>query len=422
LMRLPFALAILAAGVLSHPAHAHQQPTTLVVLDVTPERVNMSLHVPLNELELAFGNAVTQDPEANLKIWEPQFRSYLLRHIHADSGKLNPWTVKIDQLKVQRAEQTQSGAFQEVHVFVSLTPPTGVSPEAFTLYYDVILHQVVTHKALVSMKGKELGIIAVNPETARISPMDVQLTPASPWSSFKDMVALGMHHIKEGPDHLLFLLTLLLPATLRTNGRRWAEFGGSHYSLMRLLKLVTAFTVGHSLTLLVGAVGRLSLPQQPVEVLIAFSILVSALHAMRPLFPEKEIHVAAGFGLVHGLAFATAIADLQLSASSLALSILGFNLGIELMQLFVIAVTMPWLIVLSLTPCYRWVRMSCALLASVAAVGWMLNRISGQPNIIEQLMQPATQLAPLGILILALITIPAYFLASPEPVEVRTKS
>jgi uncharacterized protein (TIGR03437 family) len=94
--------------------------------------------------------------------------------------------------------------------------------------------------------------------------------------------------------------------------------------------------------------------------LIAFSILVSAVHALRPLFPGKEIYVAAGFGLVHGLAFATVLSCLQLNAGPMALSILGFNLGIELMQLFVIAVTMPWLVLLSLTPLYPRVRVVCA--------------------------------------------------------------
>jgi HupE / UreJ protein len=93
------------------------------------------------------------------------------------------------------------------------------------------------------------------------------------------------------------------------------------------LRIVTAFTLGHSLTLLAGALGWLRLPGQPVEILIAVSILVSAAHAQRPLFPGREAQVAAGFGLVHilvhGLAFTGTLAGLHLSAGPLALSILG---------------------------------------------------------------------------------------------------
>lgn len=99
------------------------------------------------------------------------------------------------------------------------------------------------------------------------------------------------------------------------------QFGGIRYSVVRLFKIVTAFTIGHSVTLLAGALGWLRLPAQPIEVLISFSILASAVHAIRPLFPGKEGWVAAGFGLVHGLAFATVLSNLELSGGKLALSI-----------------------------------------------------------------------------------------------------
>jgi hypothetical protein len=139
------------------------------------------------------------------------------------------------------------------------------------------------------------------------------------------MIALGAQHIREGTDHLLFLLVLLLPAMLKLRAGAWGAFGGINYSLGRLVRIVTAFTLGHSATLLAGALHWLSLPQRPVEVLIACSILVTAIHAVRPIFPGREDHVAAGFGLVHGLAFATILADLNPSAGPMALSILGFD-------------------------------------------------------------------------------------------------
>ena len=118
--------------------------------------------------------------------------------------------------------------------------------------------------------------------------------------------------------------------------------------------------------------------------------------------------MSAGFGLVHGLAFATVLADLNLSAAPMALSILGFNLGIEVMQLFVIAISVLWLILLSLTPFYKWVRITSALLAAIASLGWIANRVSGKPNIIDHSMQAFVQYSPLAILLLALIAIPAH--------------
>ncbi len=408
---------LFAFCIASQRASAHEQPTTLIVLDVAPEQVQAMLHVPLNELELAFGNDVSRDPDHTLSQWQERFAEYLKNHLHPVTDG-QAWRVEIGEMTVEKALQSQSGPFQEVLVRLRLSPPTGRSTRRFTLNYDAIMHQVVTHKAIVSIRNdwergqtaeEQVGVVRVDTGTSRIDPLEINLERGSSWAGFKGMVGLGMQHIKEGTDHLLFLLALLLPATLLARGRRWGGFGGSGYSFLRLLKIVTAFTIGHSLTLLIGALGWLRLPQQPVEVMIAFSILVSALHAIRPLFPGKETYVAAGFGLVHGLAFATVLSDLHLSAGPMALSILGFNLGIELMQLFVIAVTMPWLVLLSMTPLYARVRISCAVLAGVAAIGWMASRITGHSNAIEQSMQVATEFAPLSILALALIAAPAYW-------------
>lgn len=397
--------------------YAHQQPTTLVVLDVGSDRVSMNLHVPLNELELAFGHDVTQRPETGITRWAPAFRQYLISHIHPGTPTGQSWSVQVLDMTVGNAEQTQSGPFQEVLVRVSLLPPAAASVRDFVLRYDVIMHQVVTHKALVSVHSDwaggqvdpiQVGVIAVNTGTAEIDPLSIHLGEGSWWTGFKRLVRLGAEHIRGGTDHLLFLIVLLLPATLTVHGRQWGSFGGSHYSLVRLAKIVTAFTLGHSATLLAGALHWLTLPQQPVEVLIACSILVTAVHAIRPIFPGREAQIAAGFGLVHGLAFATVLADLKLPPGPMALSILGFNLGIELMQLFVIAVTVPWLILLSLTPAHRWVRIGGALLSAIAAAGWIVHRVTGESNPIERLMAVVTEFAPLGILVLALIAIPAY--------------
>ena len=402
---------------LAGTGYAHQQPTTLVVLDVGSDRVTMNLHVPLTELELAFGHNVTDRPEETMSAWAPALKDYLVAHIRPVTRAGEPWSVRVQRMNVGSAEQTQSGPFQEVFVELSITPPAGATVRKFILNYDLIMHQVVTHKALVSLhhdwasgrvEPEQVGIIAVNTGTAQIEPLIVNLGEGSWWAGLKRMVIMGAEHIREGTDHLMFLLVLLLPATLTVNGREWGGFGGSHYSFVRLVKIVTAFTLGHSTTLLAGALGWLRLPQQPIEVLIAFSILVTALHAVRPIFPGRETQIAAGFGLVHGLAFATVLAGLKLSAGPMTLSILGFNLGIELTQLFIIALTMPWLILLSLTPAHRWVRVGGAILAAVAAVGWIANRVSGNANAIERAMTTLTEYSPLGILILAAIAIPAY--------------
>lgn len=235
------------------------------------------------------------------------------------------------------------------------------------------------------------------------------------------MVSLGMEHIKEGTDHLLFLLVLLLPATLLVNGKCWSSFGGTKYSIVKLVKITTAFTIGHSLTLLISALKLVQLPQQPVEVLIAVSILISALHAIRPIFPGREIYVAAGFGLVHGLAFASVLTNLNLSAGPMALSILGFNIGIELMQLFVVVLVIPWIILLSGTPAYKTIRVTAAVLAGIAAIGWIAERVTGTENIISSSILQGSKYSYIAILVLAVITIFVFILQKFRPDNLHLK-
>jgi hydrogenase/urease accessory protein HupE len=170
------------------------------------------------------------------------------------------------------------------------------------------------------------------------------------------MFRLGITHIAEGTDHLLFLLALLLPAPLTAFAGRWAASAGVRRSILQTLRVVTAFTVGHSITLALAAFNVVSFPSRSIEVLIAVSILVSAVHALRPLFPGREAAIAAFFGLVHGLAFAATLSHLALNTWQRISSLLAFNLGIEFMQLLVVAATMPSLILLSRTGAYTALR------------------------------------------------------------------
>ncbi len=204
------------------------------------------------------------------------------------------------------------------------------------------------------------------------------LAPVLYWfHGFAGMYRLGIRHIADGTDHLLFLLALLLPAPLLAAGSRWAGCAGVRQSLLRIVKVVTAFTVGHSLTLFLAALGFVHVPSRPIEVLIAVSILVSALHALRPLFPGREAGIAAFFGLIHGLAFATTLGGLGLSRWERVASIFGFNLGIETMQLVVVAASLPSLILLSRTRGYSMLRIGGALFAVFASLGWIAERLLG---------------------------------------------
>lgn len=416
-----FLISLLAVG-LPNVSAAHPMPNSVVLLTIHANRIDAELQIPLVELQSAWGHAVNDSSARLVERLGPQLRAYLQKHIRPQSSDGRFWTVSVGELTVHESQNPINGVYRELTAQVQMMPPTGPSRRGddvrqFTLNYDAVLHQVRTHKILVSVRQDwergqlaevepvQVGTISLDIVNDRILPLPVNLASGSDWTGFTAMIKLGSQHIAEGIDHLLFLLVLLLPAPLLVTGKRWSRFGGVRYSLRHILLIVTAFTIGHSLTLLLGAMGWVRLPSQPVEILIAVSILVSAAHASRPLFPGREAWIAAGFGLVHGLAFASTLVNLQLDARPMALSILGFNLGIEFMQLLIIGLTIPWLMLLSCTPAYRLVRLTGAFLATVAAIAWVVERISGEPNFLTKGVEQVANYAPYGLGILALVAL-----------------
>lgn len=123
-------------------------------------------------------------------------------------------------------------------------------------------------------------------------------------------------------------------------------------------------------------------------------------HALRPLFPGREAFVAGAFGLVHGLAFATMIAGYGIDPLHTALTIFAFNLGIEVMQLVVVA-TVPWLLSLARTSAYGGLRVGGALVAGMAALGWIGERAFGATNRMAPLVEGAAERGPMLVVLLA---------------------
>ncbi|MBP1882511.1 HupE/UreJ family protein [Sinorhizobium mexicanum] len=204
--------------------------------------------------------------------------------------------------------------------------------------------------------------------------------PSQPWVEIaarperldvaRTFIAHGIEHILFGYDHLLFVLALILIA------RDWRA----------LLLTVTAFTLAHSITLTLATLGFVNVPGPPVEAAIAFSILLLACEIIRidrgqpSLTARRPWLVAFAFGLLHGLGFAGALADLALPKSDIPFTLLFFNVGVELGQLLFIAA------VIAIVAALRLALQSildgrAAYLASTYAVGamasfWFIERVA----------------------------------------------
>ena len=185
----------------------------------------------------------------------------------------------------------------------------------------------------------------------------------------------GVWHIWIGYDHLAFLLLLLLPVVLRGVGRAWQGADSGRAVLWSALRIVTAFTVAHSLTLSLAALGVMVPPEKPVEMGIAASVAVAGLLNLIPAAARLSVAIAFGFGLIHGFGFAGALGELGLERGALAVPLIGFNLGVESGQLAIVAAVLPLLYALRFSVLYRRrIVPATSIVVGLLAVGWLIER------------------------------------------------
>lgn len=182
----------------------------------------------------------------------------------------------------------------------------------------------------------------------------------SAFDQYRAFVIEGVWHIWIGLDHILFLVALLIPVVVQRRGtdsptstlngqslisrsRRWNDI--AMYG--EILKVVTAFTVAHSITLVLATLEWITLPSRLVESVIALSVAVSGVNILYPVFRGCQWQIAFAFGLIHGFGFAGVLADLPLPTQLFAGSLLSFNVGVEIGQLAIVAGLVPVLLILT---------------------------------------------------------------------------
>lgn len=374
-------LMLLAAR--SGMASAHFTPNSEIGLAFGRTKVVADLVVPASEFSYATGIAFTHPATGAMPGEAAMLSRYLLGHLAVRAPDGRAWSAHVDQVGL-----STDASSTDIIARMTLTPPAQAPLRRFDFRYSAIVDRIPNHFVLLLVRtDSDSGHLVDRPEMlGALQQGNVAIRidrgPGSAWRGFVSAIGLGVHHIAQGHDHLLFLFALLLPAPVIAAGRRWNGYGGLRRTAHRLLAVVTAFTIGHSMTLIGGAFFGWKLPAQPVEVMIAISILVSAWHAWRPIFAGREPVIAGSFGLVHGLAFATLIGRFGLEPIQKAQSILGFNIGIELVQIVVVAIVTPALIVMARTRFYPAFRTVCAALAGIAASAWIVERVFRVDNVV----------------------------------------
>lgn len=255
-------------------------------------------------------------------------------------------------------------------------------PSVLRLHYRLFADVDPYHRGIITVHAHGTTAGAVLGPGQPSAP--VNLNKPNRWRQFKSFVYDGMWHIWLGLDHMMFILSLLLPSVLvwrvtsasRYSARgQWQPVDRLWPAFIEIIKVVSAFTVSHSVTLTLAVLGIVDLPSRLVEAGIALSIIVAALNNLYPVIDKRVWLLAFGFGFIHGLGFASALAGLNLPAGAMAASLGGFNVGVEIGQEAVVIALMPMAFLLRRTRFYRLgvVRVGSAIIILISTC-WLIER------------------------------------------------
>ena len=371
---------ILAAWVccVSLPAQAHKPSDSYLTLNVQEQQIDGQWDIALRDLDFAIGLDADGNGELTwdeVRAKHKEIAAYALARLSVSSDSaLCPATVR-----EQLIDDHTDGAYSVLRFTALCADKVRTLAVEYRLLFDVDPQ----HKGLLRLQHREQTSTAIfSPDTAH---QRFELTSASRFMQFIDYGREGVWHIWKGFDHILFLLSLLLPAVLvpRAKGAAaqpgliggWRPVDAFKPAFWQVFQIVTAFTIAHSITLSLAALGVITLPTRLTESAIALSVILAALNNLYPLFQRRRWMVAFSFGLIHGFGFASVLADLGLPRDALLVALVGFNVGVEVGQLVIVSAFLPSAFMLRRTGFYQWlVFVGGSGLICLLATGWFIER------------------------------------------------
>jgi hypothetical protein len=368
LRRLSWTAALVLTGPL---AQAHIASNGFLSLQVDRAQVSGALELAIRDGELAVGLDRDGDGRVTwgeLRASQTALQVYVLGHLHF-AGAEGQCRMGFGPVQVNERVDGR-------YLWLPVTAACGGVLKKLSIDYTVLDAEDPSHRGLLSLSANGATQTAVlgGGSTLRLFELD----HPSPWSAFIEYLRAGVGHIWSGIDHLLFLLSLLLPAVLARRQNRWEAVPMAAPAFISIVKVVTAFTLAHSMTLSLAAFDVIRLPARLTESVIAASIIVAALNNVFPRVTEGRWRIAFAFGLLHGFGFASVLAEMGLPKGARLVSLIAFNLGVEAGQLAVVLAVMPLAYLLRSTAFYRrgvmpWGSSAIAALALV----WFVQRAVG---------------------------------------------
>ena len=385
---------IVAFGLLAwaFAAQAHKPSDSYLTLKVDGSTLTGQWDIALRDLDFALG--LDADGDGNITWGEVRVRhTEIAAYAAARLAVLGDGQRCALSVGVQQLDSHTDGTYSVLPLKVSCPVAGGTAsttatvgtdpklPAQLELRYTLFADLDPQHRGLLNLRtadGTRTAVLGPQASQQRFALGAAEA--GSTWAQFLTYLREGVWHIWIGFDHILFLLALLLPAVGVWLARphqtvRWQPAPRFSQAGWDVLRVVTAFTVAHSITLSLATLGWVSLPSRWVESLIAASVVLAALNNVWPVFHGKRWWVAFVFGLVHGFGFATVLADLGLPRDALALALVGFNVGVELGQLAIVAVFLPLAFWLRRSAFYRrGVLVGGSLLIALLAAVWLVER------------------------------------------------
>ena len=349
-------------------AIAHKSSDSFLHLTVHDSVVSAQWDIALRDLDSALALDANGD---GLLSWgeirqrEPQLTRYALQRLSLRNGG-TPCANEPGQLLV---DSHTDGAYAVLRFEARCNSTINALQVDYRLFADTD----AGHRGLLNLVlGGRTYTQVLGPDAPTAS---FTADQGGSWRQLLGYVRTGIGHIWTGFDHLLFLFSLLLPAVMVRRGTRWEASSALGESLRDVLRVVTAFTLAHSLTLGLATFGLLRVPSRISESAIALSVVAAALNNVWPVVKHRRWVVAFCFGLIHGLGFANVLADLGLPRGALALALVGFNVGVEAGQLAIVALFVPVSYAMRTTLFYRRFVMTAGSMGiALLATLWLAER------------------------------------------------
>jgi HupE / UreJ protein len=353
-------------------ARAHISSNGFLTLRVDRAQVSGALELAIRDGELSVGLDHDGDGKVTwgeLRAGQSALETYVFAHLRLSGAE--SCAMKLGAVQVN--ERVDGN-----YLWLPISASCGGVLKRLTIDYRILDSQDPSHRGLLTLSANGATQTAVLGGTAEMRVFE--LDHPSPWAAFVEYLRAGIWHIWSGIDHLLFLLSLLLPAVLVRRQDRWEAVPLAAPAFANIVKVVTAFTLAHSITLSLAAFDIIRLPGRLTESVIAASIIVAALNNVFPRVTEGRWRIAFAFGLLHGFGFASVLAEMGLPKGARLVSLVAFNLGVETGQLAVVLAIMPMAYLLRSTAFYRRgvIPWGSSAIAGLALV-WFLQRALALP-------------------------------------------